>query len=109
MALSTLTVTRIQGDTYPVVFNIRRGNAPFDLTGSTVALKVSPNLPPKAGDTVESMNATALNVSQATFAVTSNIANLTPGDYYAEVEITDTDAYVWTPIQFLWRVKPQIS
>ena len=107
--MASFTVTRFQGDTYPIIINIRRGNAPFDLTGSVITLSVGKHVPPKQGDVVETMVATSVDNSSATFVITANIANLATGDYFGELEITDTNNYIWTPAQFSWKIKPTLT
>lgn len=102
-------VTRVQGDTYRIVFNIRRGDSPFDLTGATVRLSVGPNLPVQSGDVVESMSATSIEDSKATFVINAAIAALEPATYQYEIEITDALGEIWTATQDQWIVKPALA
>ena len=102
-------ITRYQGDTYRIIFNIRRGDSPFDLAGSVVKLSVGPNLPVKPGDVIESMTATSIEDSTATFVISAEIAALAPGNYFAEIEITDVNGEIWTAAQFDWKVKATLA
>jgi len=99
----SFVVKRFQGDTYPVEFIVRRGSSPYDLTGSTVELKIAESIP--NANTV-SMTATSIEVSKATFAPTADIYNLPAGEYQGQLQVTDANSYIWTPIQFPWKVMP---
>ena len=106
MSNSIKRITRVQGDTYPVVITIRRGNQPFDLTGANAEIHVADKfVNPTFTETIPAAN---LDSSTATFVITANVAALAANDYVAELQITDSNGYIWTPAQFTWTVKPQI-
>lgn len=103
-------ITRVKGDTHPAYVFIRRDGAAYDLTGATVTMYLNKNLPLKTGDVPLSMQADASTSNKATFNITPDVANLEPGDYYAQVRVLAVDGTVWTAVkQHRWRVTPSLA
>ena len=99
------TVVRVEGDTYPFEINVRRGSSPYDLTGASATLTIGKNIPDA---NAVSMAATTVEGSKATFVLTQPIYDLPANSYFGQIQITDANSYVWTPLQFRWVVKPAI-
>lgn len=103
-------ITRKRGDTYAEEWQIksRRTGAAIDITGWTGKLTVTtiaepPDATTKLFDIVGVI--TDAVKGQMEFAPTIANADQTPGTYYYDVELIDTDSRKWTYDEGLWVVE----
>lgn len=91
-------ITRRRGDTKPIVFRFTESGVAMDLGGCSFLMTVDPAKDP-ADDTknILQMSGTALTDGRVKFDMTELEADITPGTYYYDVQITDADGKISTP------------
>ena len=108
---NALTVRR--GDSYPLPFTLTDpAGAPLDLTDCTVVLTVSAEAAPEDDTAQVCQVAGVLADDPTTGAVTftpTTADTSTPGDYHYDIQVTDADSHVRTPITSTLTILQDIS
>ena len=108
---NALTVRR--GDSYPLPFTLTDpAGAQLDLTDCTVVLTVSAEAAPEDDTAQVCQVAGVLGDDPTTGAVsfTPTTADTgTPGEYYYDIQVTDADSHVRTPITSTLTILQDIS
>ena len=91
-------ITRRRGDTKPIVFRFRVDGVVMDLTSCSFKMTIDPKKDPVDDtDNILQMAGTALDEGRVKFEMSEAEADITPGTYYYDVQITDADGKISTP------------
>lgn len=105
-------ITRYRGDTAPDQFTIQRDGVALDITGCTFKLTVNSEKDPTSTSTqLFSLTGTITSAvaGQVEFAPNGTQADQTPGDYYYDVQMTDTTGAIRTADKGRYRFKQDIT
>ena len=94
-------LTRRRGDTYPFTVQIRLNGRIYDLTDCTLKLTVSAYEEPTTEApefTLDGVVASPATAGIASFLPSAANVDLL-GDYYYDVQVTDADGFIHTPIK----------
>jgi hypothetical protein len=91
-------ITRKRGDTKSIVFRFSVSGVAMDLDGCSFLMTVDPAKDPADDtDNILQLTGTALTDGRVQFDMTELEADITPGTYYYDVQITDADGKISTP------------
>ena len=113
MARDRNALTIVRGDSYPLDFVlVDPAGSPLDLTGCTVVLTVSTEAEPE-DDTAQICKVAGVFADDPTTGVVSftptTADTAVVGAYYYDIQVTDADGHVRTPIKSTLAITQDIS
>ena len=87
-----IDITRLRGDTFPIVFLVTSGGTPVNITGWTFTLTIDPSdAPADAGSNVLALTGVLTDPTggEVTFTMTALEADIAPGAYNYDVQGVD--------------------
>lgn len=93
-----MDITRRRGDTKAIVFRFTVSGVAMNLAGCSFLMTIDPEKAP-LDDTANilQMTGSALDDGRVAFEMTEGEANIVPGTYFYDVQITDADGKISTP------------
>lgn len=99
-------ITRRRGDTRVIIFRFTVDGVAMDLSGCTFVMTVDPEKSPEdATNNIFQLTGTPGTDGRVEFEMTEEQADITPGTYYYDVQITDADGKITTPEDSCGRFK----
>ena len=91
-------IIRRRGDTKSIIFRFVVDGVAMVLTDCVFVMTVDPEKAPEdATNNLFQLTGTALGDGRVEFELTSEQADIIPGTYYYDVQITDADGKITTP------------
>lgn len=115
MATDPYEITKYRGDTKPIAFKLwqdKAANQPLVITGYTFKLTVDPEEEPAdATNNIFSLDGTITdeNEGEFQFEPTALQMDITPGEYYYDLQVTDNSGYIETQFVKKFTIKQDIT